>query len=235
MTAGTETIVMGDVHGDFGRLNTWVNYKRPDIVLSCGDFGFWPKHLSKKERRRGRKTLPKMQDTKLYWCDGNHEDFDSIRELDDNEVYPDVFYMKRGSTLELPDGRVVLFMGGSESEDKEWRLEQEQGGGDRIWFPEERLTEEDLQDLPDCRIDVVVSHAAPREFKVWGGGHDMLQPDPSRLALSAVLHRYKEHRPLWFFGHYHARIVGEYQGVEYFGLNMIGCPWWWMRLPAAKG
>jgi hypothetical protein len=102
----------------------------------------------------------------------------------------------------------------------------ERAGGDKIWFAEERITEQNLIDLPDRRIDIVVSHAAPREFDVWGGGHDMLQNDPSRLALSYVLHRYKEHRPLWFFGHYHARIVGEYQGVKYFGLNMIGCSDW---------
>lgn len=144
-----------------------------------------------------------------------------------------MFYMKRGSTLELQDGRMVLFMGGAESHDKDWRVEQERAGGDKIWFAEERVGQQDIMDLPDCQIDIVISHAAPREFEVWGGGHDMLQPDPSRMALSAVLHRYKEHLSSWFFGHYHDRVAGEYHGIKYYGLNMAGCPDWWMKLPDA--
>ena len=228
----TDIVVMGDIHGEFGKLNTWVNYKRPDIILQCGDFGYWPKHITKRERKCGAPLVPKMHETKLYWADGNHEDFWSLAERDDNETYPNVFHMKRGSTLDLPDGRLVLFMGGAESTDRQWRVEQEMAGGDKIWFAEERITEQDLSDLPDRRIDIVVSHAAPRDFDVFGGEHDMRQHDPSRMALSYVLHKYKKHRPLWFFGHYHARVVGEYHGVKYFGLNMIGCSDWWMPLPA---
>ena len=227
-----DIVVIGDVHGDFGRLNTFVNHKRPTLLLRCGDFGFWPGHVTKREQRKGVPLAPKMHDAKLYWVDGNHEDHWQLRTLKSNEVFPNVFYMKRGSQMTLPDGRVVLFMGGAESHDKDWRVEQELAGGEKIWFAEERLGQQDLLDLPDGRIDIVVSHAAPREFEVWGSGHDMIQHDPSRMALSAVLHRYKEYKPLWFFGHYHARIVGEYQGVKYFGLNMIGCSDWWLRLPS---
>ena len=63
-------------------------------------------------------------------------------------------------------------MGGAESHDKEWRVGQERAGGDKIWFAEERITEQDLRNLPDRQIDIIVSHAAPREFGVWGGGHE---------------------------------------------------------------
>ena len=233
MSRNGEIYVIGDVHRDFGPLNKFRNDKQPAILLACGDFGFWPSYVSKQERRRREPLVPKMHETKLYWCDGNHEDHDALKALTDNEVYPNVFYMKRGSTLELPDGRVVLFMGGAESHDKEWRVAEERAGGEKTWFAEERITEQDLADLPDRMIDIVISHAAPREFEVWGGGHDMTQPDPTRLALSSVLHRYKEDLSLWFFAHYHARVLGAYQGVKYFGLNMLGCTSWWMRLPAA--
>ncbi len=225
---------MGDVHGDFGRLNTFVNHKRPSLILQCGDFGYWPRHVSRREKRRRELIVPKMHGSKLAWCAGNHEDYDSLKMLEDNEVYPNVFYMKRGSTLELPDGRVVLFMGGAESHDKEWRVAQERDGGEKVWFAEERITEQDVANLPDCHVDIVISHAAPREFEVWGHGHDMLQHDPSRMALSAVLHRYKNSVSLWFFGHYHARLVGSYQNVRYFGLTMAGSSDWWMRLPDAE-
>jgi hypothetical protein len=106
-----DIVVMGDVHGEFGKLNTLVSYKRPQIILQVRDFGYWPKHISKRERKRGTPLLPKMHDTKLYWADGNHEDFDSLMDQGDNAIYPNVFHMKRGSTLELPDGRVARYIG----------------------------------------------------------------------------------------------------------------------------
>ena len=98
------------------------------------------------------------------------------------------------------------------------------------WFARERITIDDVRNLPEEKIDIIVSHCAPREFDVFGGGYDMLQRDDSRMALSAVLHRYKESLSHWFFGHYHARVRGEYHGVKYYGLNMSGCSDWWIRL-----
>ena len=227
----SDILVAGDVHGEFGKLNAWVNHKRPAIVLQCGDFGYWPRSVSKQERKRRTRQVPKMGNAKLCWCDGNHEDFWALRDRERDEVYPNVFYMPRGSTLELPDGRVVLFVGGAESHDKQYRLDHEAVCGEKIWFAEERITQQDVHELPETRVDIIISHAAPREFEVFGGGWDLRKYDPSRLALSAVLHRYKEHEPLWFFAHYHARITGTYRGVRYLGLNMIGCPEWWTRLP----
>ena len=233
MSTPGRVCVMGDVHGEFGRLNNWVNHRRPKIVLQCGDFGYWPKLRTEKRRRRKGPKLPKMHETKLYWCDGNHEEFDSLNELTNNEVYPNVFWMKRGATLDLPDGRKVLFMGGAESTDREWRLAEEAATGKKLWFPKERIQEDEVRALPEVDVDIVVSHAAPREFEVWGEGHDMREPDPTRLALSAVWTRYQPR--LWFFGHYHARVRGNYHGTEYFGLNMAGCSDWWMDLPDAGG
>lgn len=231
MRTGLDIVVMGDIHGEFGKLNAWLNRRRPAIVLQCGDFGYWPNNVSKRERKRGKPLVPKLQDTKVYWCDGNHEDFWAIRDRERDELFPNAFYMRRGTTLKLPDGRVVLFIGGAESHDKEWRVEQEAAGGEKIWFAEERISEEVLAALPPTHIDVIVTHAAPREFEIWGGGYDMIRRDTSRLVLSAVLHRYKEQKPLWFFGHYHARITGSYSGVQYRGLDMIGCTDWWVPLP----
>lgn len=226
-----QIMVMGDVHGEFGKLNSLVNKKKPEIILQCGDFGYWPRYVSKRDKKRRVPLVPRIHDAKLYFCDGNHEDFLALRERADDELYPNVFYMPRGSTLILPDGRVVLFMGGADSHDKAWRLAHEHSGGDKIWFPEERITEEDLRALPNRKVDIILSHAVPNEFVVSGDGQDGVASGPSRTALSVVLHKYKDSKPLWFFGHYHSRIVGTYEGVKYFGLNMAGSPYWWMMLP----
>lgn len=31
--AGQDTVVMVDAHGEFGKLDSWVNYKDPSIIL----------------------------------------------------------------------------------------------------------------------------------------------------------------------------------------------------------
>ena len=39
-----KVIVIGDVHGEFNKLNAFLNKpKNIDIILQCGDFGYWPK------------------------------------------------------------------------------------------------------------------------------------------------------------------------------------------------
>jgi hypothetical protein len=99
-----DIMVVGDVHADFGALNTLLNKKRPKIVLQCGDFGFWPNMKAKDRRNRWReRKAPIAKDTRLYWADGNHEDHWSLKARQTNEVYPNVFHMKRGATLTLPD------------------------------------------------------------------------------------------------------------------------------------
>ena len=232
MTRKLDIVALGDVHGEFGRLNNFVNHRNPQIVLQCGDFGYWPNLNEKRRNRWHEPTEPKMHETKLYWCDGNHEEFTSLADLTDNEVYPNVFWMKRGSTLDLPDGRKVLFLGDAKSVDQEIRLVQEAMTGLKLWFPEEQLHEDVVRALPEMQVDIVVSHAAPREFRIWGAGYDAKEKDPTRLALSLAWTRFRP--KLWFFGHYHARIRGEFKGTEYFGLNMAGCSDWWVELPGEQ-
>jgi len=189
-------LVVGDVHGRFSQLNSLINRKMPDIVLQVGDFGYWPNFRDKAK--------VKSQDSIIYFCDGNHEDHESLRNLKNNEIYKNVFYMKKGSTIDLPDGRTVLFMGGAHSFD--WRYRE--AGID--WFPElELVTEKDLENLPNKKIDIVISHTAPEEFYMRFPPKE----DPSRESLSYVLNKYKP--KLWFFGHFH---------IYDTGFN-LGCRW----------
>jgi len=41
----SKILITGDIHNDFGELNELINKKRPDLVICCGDFGYWPKLL----------------------------------------------------------------------------------------------------------------------------------------------------------------------------------------------
>ena len=213
-----DIIVMGDTHGFWYCVNPFINTKRSKIFLQCGDFGYWPrwKDEVKNPNYPQKKKVPKVpKGSKLYFCDGNHEDHEMLREAEDNELYPNVFYMSRGSTLTLPDGRVVLFMGGALSIDKEGR----NWGID--WFPQEQISYSDIHDLDrDMRIDIVISHTCPREFEMIG--NDTKMSDCNRMALSYILHHYRP--TLWYFGHWHRYTTGFYKYCRWTALDMFHNP-----------
>jgi len=230
MNLAGKTLIMGDLHGDFGRLNSFVNKKRPAIILQTGDFGYWPRlsHKALYGRRNPKykdPVMPKMpEETNLYWCDGNHEDHHALIDRVTDELYPRVHYMPRGSTFELPDGRIVLFMGGALSIDRNCRLE---GGGNYGWFPEEQVRESNVMDLDIDRVDIVISHTCPQEFDV---PMRYEYNDSSRLALSYILHNHKPKQ--WFCGHWHHFCTGEYIGCKWTAMGRFdsGGPGGWIEL-----
>lgn len=217
-------LVVGDLHGDWGCLNALINTKRPSIVLQCGDFGHWPALEVSKPVLYGMQKSWKLQgvkskDTKVYWCDGNHEDHWHLR---DNTVdYPGVKYMPRGSVLTLPDGRVVMFMGGAESVDKD----QRRLGFD--WFPEEVISLSDLDRAMEYKgkVDIIISHTCPREFIVGTKTSGKIS-DPSRHALSYLLEHFKPSQ--WFFGHWHKSQHGRHNDTVWQALDYPGHrgKWW---------
>lgn len=237
-----DIIVVGDVHGDWGPFNILLNKLKPKIVLQVGDFGWWPKHHRPKNRIRDahRRIIKpwdscgvKPGDTEVYFCPGNHEDWEelSLRNSIPSELYKNIFYMKRGATLTLPDGRIVLFMGGALSIDKEARTL----GID--WFPQELIPYSEFYKLKESgikKIDIVISHTCPDEFNLKlkvkqpyiGWHHKFL--DCSQQVLSAILEEYKP--PLWYFGHFHVDVKGQYDNTKWYCLNYPGNGGRWWRV-----
>ena len=221
------TLITGDVHNKFGDLNSLISKKRPDNVICCGDFGYWPKFNAS----GGSQPLSKikLQGAEwLRWCDGNHEDFWSLAQRDQDEIEPGIIYQPRGSTYKLPDGRTILFMGGADSIDKLYR----KIGID--WFPEEVITQKDFMNLPDVNVDIFITHTCPVELvndlKVNYPEKGM---EPSNHALSELWKIYKP--DLWFFGHWHQ--YGEYKmmGTQCYALSAPGFgDRWWMWLPEKR-
>ena len=214
-------IVVGDVHEEWKELNILINKRQPSMVLSCGDFGDWP-------RLRGRKFdfTVKNREIPIRFCDGNHEDHESLLALDTSGRIPEmdnVFYQRRGSTMTLPDGRTVLFIGGADSIDKVWRT---QGVS---WFPQEVITTTDVNALPDCKVDIVISHTCPAELlPVMLKDDPRKTDDPSNTALSYVLERYSP--DLWYFGHWHTSQTGLLGRTRWRCLNMAAEDGWWRWL-----
>ena len=210
-------LFVGDVHGNWNSLREIIETNNPEIIIQCGDFGFFPHFIDFFE---GNST------TKVYWCDGNHENHEQLNEMVNFygrkpiELSENCFYMPRGSTLKLDDGRNVLFMGGALSIDKCYRTEG------RDYFRSETISDRDLIDLTDDLIvDIVVSHTAPNKFKIPMRGQtnynsiDRYHPlyDPSRDALDYILLKY--HPAMWVFGHFHHFARGTDLGCSWFMLD----------------
>jgi hypothetical protein len=212
-------LLMGDTHGHWGRINKTITDLRPDVLIQLGDFGYFPNlvkynpcyHLEPRQ-------------TQIRFLDGNHEDHEELAKFRGenpaaHEVCPGVYYQERGSFMDLPDGRRILFMGGADSIDKGFRTP----GFD--WFPQELIGQDDLDRLPDCKIDIVCSHTAPKRFGIKQkflkrhGGQDY-GPDPSEDALDYVFEKYKPR--WWFFSHWHERMFGENDGCQWFCLDVAG-------------
>lgn len=201
-------IVVGDVHGDFHCLSDCLARHWPSLVLQVGDFGAL---LGKRLPRKGFCIAD--QPVAVHFCDGNHENHFALQARRRNgklEIAPQVFYQPRGSTLTLPDGRVVLFAGGAASCDKDRRTL----GVD--WFPEEVLTSEEVALFPETHVDIVISHAAPTSVVLPRNLENSLY-DPSREALEIVLQRYKP--TLWYCGHYHSSFKQIIGGCHFTALN----------------
>jgi predicted phosphodiesterase len=208
-------LVVGDIHGRWAVLNELIATQKPDLILQAGDLGYFPRQKKYHPHHIRNGT------TIIRFVDGNHEDHDSLAKIKRNEVRPGIFYQKGGSTITLEDGRVVLFMGGASSTDRELRTPEYD------WFPQETIRQRDLDNLPDIKVDIVISHTCPREFEILGTGWHPGN-DPSMVALSEILEMY--HPDLWYFGHWHLYRQGEYRNCRWTCLDECMAVHWWTEL-----
>lgn len=245
MQHGRVIFVVGDVHGDFNALNKFINRRirqarelgavaarwRADghdfgvLVLQCGDMAyFWPQMDSGGAIRNEADFLPGRR-VPIYWVGGNHEDWDRLDSLGSGIVEIDraIYYCPFGSTLPITPDLTVLFAGGAESADKDWRLSEMARGVPRIWWPQEGISHADMARLEAVpRADWVVSHTAPASFDVeaFMRGDDWHFNEPSRLKLEQVLVKYSPRR--WFFGHFHRPMHGLTGGCDWECLAALG-------------
>jgi predicted phosphodiesterase len=230
------TYILGDTHANWSSINTFINRKKPDIIIQTGDFGWWPHMHGKPWGYRGKPFDQygiKNGNTKIYWCDGNHENHEDLNHLVDQhgwenpiEVMPNVFYMPRGSILNI-EGVKFLFFGGADSIDKQHRT---QGVS---WWPEENIRYQDLNRIDGKEADVVISHVCPEYF---GYRPDCI--DINKKALNTVYDIIKP--KFWFFGHFHDKYprqdgkFEEYKGCKWRCLNMEWDDGWYHRWEKEK-
>lgn len=237
--------ILGDVHGDIAMLNTFISKKicankairqlaeeDPDfqtLIFQCGDMAyFWPYVNNKGIIRNGINFLPGGR-VPIYWCGGNHEDWDKLDSLFDNdddniaEVDRGIYFCRFGTTFELPGNIIALFLGGAESVDKKYRLEKMLDPNyPKIWWDQESISELDMDRLTRVpEADWIISHTAPAGFdlRAWisdNSWSDTYIDNTSRQMLEKVRQKYWPSR--WFFGHFHKYMDGYTDGCEWQGL-----------------
>lgn len=205
--------ILGDVHADIVRLNSFIDEKirkSPQIrvlaedyekggdelrlfIFQSGDLAFyWPgySHVGKINNRID--FLPGGH-VPMYWCGGNHEDWDRLDRLFPEgsaaaarniaQVDDCIYFCRFGATLELGGNLTVLFAGGAESIDKDHRLRKMRfDGAPKIWWEQEGISEADMARLDNVsEAQWVVSHTAPMGFNLAPFG----TPEPEQTTILA--------------------------------------------------
>jgi predicted phosphodiesterase len=201
--------IVGDIHGEFDHF--WHDIEKaidihgiPDAIIQVGDFGYYTTEM-----------LHWKNPTKIpvYFVDGNHEEFSYLPPTNGEivEVRPELWYVPRGTVLELW-GKKFAFCGGGESVDKAWRKEG------ISWFAEERVTDEDIQrtikNSLGQKIDYLITHVPPISVihthfpkidkNYWGLPDDW--KDVSAMKIQALWDGMGN--PNIIFGHMHSSIKG---------------------------
>lgn len=202
------------------------------VILQCGDLAFYWPHTSHVGVIDNEIDFLPTGRCPIYWCGGNHEDWDQLDRLFPAEsaaarrniaqVDDGIYFCRFGATLKL--GNInILFAGGAESVDKEYRLKKmREEKWHKIWWEQESITQEDLERLENIKeADWVISHTAPAGFDLapWLAGNgwsETVLDETSREALETVRERFRP--KLWFFGHFHRYMDGMTDGCRWEGL-----------------
>lgn len=208
-------LLLGDIHGDFTVLQDAIQ-KAEQVgavaVIQVGDCGLFRGDGAYKGFHR----VTQSAKVPVYFIEGNHDD--CSRWIQHNEIYQvwddaNLFYVPRGTVMEL-DNRVIAFMGGAASIDKETRLRH-----GWHWDKNELLSQEQIDILfknaEEKKIDIFITHCPPdsvitehfdNSAKIlFGVGLDWV--DPTQAQIEDMWH--KLGTPEIFSGHMHKRVVGQ--------------------------
>ena len=208
--------VTGDTHGyidieKFSYRNSpfLKGLTKDDYVIICGDFGLvWD---NDKSEMHWRKWLEEKSFTTLF-VDGNHENHNML------DAYPietwnggnihhisdSIIHLMRGQVYEI-DGYTYFTMGGAESHDKEYRVE------DVSWWSREMPSKEEMEQAinnlrkHDFKVDYVITHGAPSSVQREIEEKYSLPYPPNYFTdwLDDLVGKHGLQYKKWYCGHYH--------------------------------
>lgn len=219
--SGARTLILGDIHGTIEVVDQALRAHPADLVIQVGDFGvIWG--LDHAERLAALDAILDHHNSKLWWIDGNHENFPLLLAeygADPNDLNPtgmtaNVTYLPRGYVHTFPSGRRAMFFGGAPSVDQQ----------DRIigysWWDEERITDDQVERALARRpVHCMFTHEAPRlpplTFRSISPTIQR-QCNASRGAIHELVRALKP-GTLWH-GHYHHHYRTQVDQTEVIGL-----------------
>lgn len=183
------------------------NLKKGDTLIICGDFGFiW------KNDNAEKKLLKKIGKKKYNVCflDGTHENFDALNSYDVSEwnggkvhqISGNLYHLMRGQIYNI-DGLNVFCMGGGESPDIEYRIENDLWSRYEIPSREELLEGAKNLEKLNSRVDIIVTHEPPMKIK---GFLKLTEKGPVRITgLNTYFEELSEACEFkrWYFGSMH--------------------------------
>lgn len=217
-------VLIGDIHGDTSVLSRLAGIIRNDdslrelqgtevLFLQLGDMAFWWPKASPPPPSLGNIPHIAGGHIDLVWVPGNHDNFDVIESLayDGNGFaacpgYPDARVARPGAVLSF-GGKKVLLVGKATSIDKEIRLRRQ-----LPWWPQEELTEAEIDGFPETHVDWVCSHSPPACFRISSRLGLSGVPgfrDTTAERLDRVFSRVNPER--WFFAHFHMYATGSFK------------------------
>jgi Icc-related predicted phosphoesterase len=198
---------LGDIHGDFESVRQ-IMARHPDVPfwVSVGD-------LADAEGRY------EAVDGPLYFIKGNNENFDAIAA----GALPDALRFVDNARLTVIDGIRVAGLGGTFA--PTWydtpaaALPHPRKGSARateLADKRRHFVREEVDRVKTFdRLDLFLSHEAPRPYRVRGGRG----PDAGKTAINEVLAAAKPR--LHLFGHHHEYSDQLRQGVRSIGLDLV--------------
>lgn len=222
----------GDTHIIFDRFSTknfpeQKTMSKSDIVLVCGDFGFWD---NSKENRYWLSWLDDKPFTTAFVA-GNHDNYDMLAELPEeawcggkvNRIMDSIIHLKRGEIYTI-QGKTFFTFGGARSQDiqdgilepddpffkeKKKALDKKQAMyriNHKSWWKEEMPTQEEMEyGLANLakhgnKVDYIITHDGPHKAM------NLIYPGwIKRDELNTYFDKLSETVSFskWFFGHHH--------------------------------
>lgn len=218
----------GDIHGDYKEFiwNITKRYKiRDSVILELGDFGIGFNNTMDDLYSWSEKRLEDTGNVVVV-IRGNHDDPEYFTN-EEKYSFPRLKFLEDHQVYNLA-GRTVYTIGGANSKDISFRLEDNQklassGKSNRVWWEGEDIVKK-YEDLPD-KVDVIVSHSAPLSFmpvickysETPEYQYDKILEERRYLnhVLTEVNAKY------WLYGHYHDHYSGTFGDLLYRGLGIM--------------
>jgi hypothetical protein len=196
--------------------------------MQVGDFGIWTHTFGGIKFLDELNELLRHYGRKVYALGGNHENWDHWNWYVENmpKDYNSGFSIVRSHILLAPrvhrwvwGGKQFQVIAGAASIDKDIRVQDEQAGGSRSWWPEEEITDAEIDKLIPSPVDYLFTHDCSNKTN-WGF---QLVPD-----LNSQIHRERIDRALGIVTpkmHFHGHMHKRYEWMNPTGADDNGLIW----------